>query len=166
MDEIKEAESLLIEKKYKEASHMLQKILAKGGNEKAYFLKGILSLKLKNYKVAQEYFSRAIEMKPKAEYHHMKGLSHFEIFEMEDAEKEFLNVIGKNKKDAEAHFFLALSYMFMDDPRGEEYLKAALDIDSRKTKALLKNFFLAFISKDPDATETRKKRILERIMAL
>lgn len=166
MDDIKQAENLLIEKKYNEASQMLQKILSNGGNERAYFLKGIISLKLKNYKIAQEYFLRAIEIKPKPEYHHMKAISHFEIFEMEEAEREFLQVLEKNNKDAEAHFFLALSYMFMDDPRGEEYLKNALQIDSKKTKSLLKNFHLAFISKDQNASDALKRKILERIKNL
>ncbi|MBN1169720.1 tetratricopeptide repeat protein [Candidatus Micrarchaeota archaeon] len=166
MDEIKKAEDLLNQKKYRQAADILDIIIAKGGGDRAFYLKGVTALKLKNYDLAQEYFLKAIKLSDRAEYRQVKGMSHFEVFQLEEALEEFKKAIDLDKRDVTPYFFIAMSYMFLDDPRGEEYLKTAKKMDGKKTRQLLKNFYATFIKDDPKASQGVKKKIIDMISGI
>ena len=156
-------EELLRQKKYRQASDLLDKIIAKGGDDRTFYLKGITALKLRNYDLAQEFFMKAIARNNRAEYHQVKGLSHFEVFQLEEAVEEFKKAIALDKNDVASYFFLAMSDLFLDNPEGEKYLKKARELDGKKTRQLLKNFYSTFIKEDPKTPEALKKKIVELI---
>jgi tetratricopeptide (TPR) repeat protein len=156
-------QALINNGKYKEAREALDRM--EDGDRK-YFLKGIVALREKNYDLAQELFSRAIEISKKPEYFRMRGISHMEILEVEKAAENFVQTIKMDKNDIMAHFFLSVSYLFMDDPRAEEHMRNARDIDEKKTKQLLRNFYTIFIKEDPAVTDAQKKKMHETINTL
>lgn len=167
MDDVSKARDLLTKQKYKEAGEVLDGLLAKEKkNDEAWYLRGVLSLKLKNYQKAQEHFDRAIAIKKKADYYKMKGMAYFEVYEIENAIKSFLAALKQNSSDSVSHFFLAVCYMLQDDGKATKYMKKAYELDAKKTKQLLSNFYTLFLEKDTYITEAQKKKILERIKSL
>ncbi|MBD3209878.1 tetratricopeptide repeat protein [Candidatus Micrarchaeota archaeon] len=167
MDDIAKAKKLLANQKYDEARDILDRMLeTEKKNDELYYLRGVLSLKLKNYKKAQEYLDRALFLKNKAGYHRTKGMAFFEIYEIDSAVNSFLSALALEPDDAVAHFFLAMCYLLMDDPLAVEHIRTAKEIDSKKTKQLLSNFFTLFLEKDPHMTEEQKKKIAERIKTM
>jgi len=162
--EISEVQQFINNKEYKKASKALDELIAKGdGLGELWFLKGVVSLKMRNYRVAHEYLERALMVEKKAEYYRVKGMAHFEIFEIEDAIENFKEALAMDENDVTANFFLSISYMFLDNPQAEEYLKKAKEIDSKKTKQLLRNFYSMFLKDDPKISEAQKRKIEERI---
>ncbi len=156
----KEVQRLIKQKRYKEAAELLDRMLTKDKeNADLWFLRGVVSLKLRSYDVAHENIGMALLIDEKPEYHRMKGIAHFEVFELEDAIKEFRDAIGLDEKDATSHFFLSMAYMFADDPRSEAYLKKAKELNGRKTRQLLKNFYSVFLKKDPSVSDAQKRKI-------
>ncbi|MBU0532213.1 tetratricopeptide repeat protein [Candidatus Micrarchaeota archaeon] len=167
MDELSKAREYLVKQKYKEAEEILSKLLAVDKeNDEIWYLRGVLSLKLKNYKKAQECFERALLIKKKAEYYKMKGMCHFEVYELEDAVESFLAAVEMKPTDAVSYFFIAMSYMLLDDDRAIEYIRKAREIDAKKTKQLLSNFYTLFLERDPYMTDSQKKRIVEKIKSI
>ena len=157
-----DAQELLTKRKYKEASNLLDSALAKKENDELFYLRGLVSLKLKNYDAAQEFFERALFMKKKAEYYRAKGLAHFEIFEIDEAITA-LNHSIILEPNAIAHFFLAIGYMLLDHPNSDSHLKKARELDPKRVKQLLFNFYSFFLETDPNLNEDQKKEIVQKI---
>lgn len=164
---MEEAQRLIKQKRYKKAAKLLDRMLAKDKeNADLWFLRGVVSLKLRSYDAAQEHLERALTIEKKPRYHRLKGMAHFEIFELEDAIKDFRNAIELDEKDATSNFFLSLAYMFANDSQSETYLKRAKEINCRKTKQLLRNFYDIFIKDDPSVSDAQKRKMEERISSI
>ncbi len=167
MDSAEEAKSLLSRQKYREAGAMLERLIARGrGNDELLYLRGMCSLKLKNYDLALDYFERALVAKPRSKYHLIKGMAHFEIFDMREAQEEFKRSLAMEPEDPVAHFFLSLCYLFQDDPRSTKHLKIAYEKDSKRTKQLLMNFYSLFLQNDPRITPAMHARLEARLKEL
>jgi len=167
MDEVSRAKELLTNQKYGEAKELLDSLIIKEKkNDEIWYLRGVLSLKLKNYSKAQEFLEKALAIKEKADYHKMKGMGYFEVFDLESAILSFTKALSLDSKDAVTHFFLAMSHMFMDDPRAAEHIREAREIDAKKTKQLLSNFYTLFIEEDRRISDEQKKKIAGKIKDL
>ena len=123
--------------------------------------------KLKNYELAHEYFEKAISIKKKPEYYLTKGMAHFEMFELEDAEEAFLMSIELDGKDPTAQFFLSICYMFMErEDEATVHLKEAQKLNPKKTKQLLSNFYAIFIEHDNRISPLQKEKIDAKIKSI
>jgi hypothetical protein len=56
--------------------------------------------------------------------------------------------------------------MLMDDPRSTEHIRRAREIDTKKTKQLLSNFYTLFIKNQRLISDAQKKKIWEKIKSL
>lgn len=167
MEEIEQAKALLAQHKYKDAAAEIDRILqSQAGNGELWYLRGIVSLKMRNYDAAQECFERALLLGKKSRYFQIKGMAHFELFELEEAVSAFKDALEIEPDDATTNFFLAMCYLFMDDARSDALVKKAYSLDARKTRQLLLNFYALFLKADPRVGEVQKKRIEERIRAM
>lgn len=167
MEAMEQARSLLIARRYREAAALLDKlILADSQDDGVWYLRGVASLKLKNYDGAMECFERALLLDRKSAYYQIKGMAHFELFEIDEALAAFNEALSIEDKNPTTHLFLSLCYLFLDDPRSDEHLKKALAIDAKKTKQLLLNFYTLFIKDEPRVGIGVKKNIRERIRKL
>lgn len=165
MDDV--VQGLLAKQRYREAGSALDSLLMRRkDSDELWYLRGVVSLKLKGYGSAQECFERAISIRERPEYYRMKGIAHFEIFELDEAADAFLRALALKPKDAESEFFAAMCYMLMDDARATAHMKRAQELDARRTGQLLANFYSFFIEKDPGATEAQKKDVSRRIRAM
>lgn len=162
-----EVRALLAQQRYRDAGRVLDGMLRQSrDNDELWYLRGVVSLKLRSYDSAQEYFERALFIKRKPDYFRMKGMAHFEIFELEDAIDAFTDALAMQPKDAESEFFVATCYMLMDDPRSARHLRMAQELDPRRTSQLLSNFYSFFIARDPRVGDAQKKRIEQKIKTL
>lgn len=160
MKDIERARSLIIAGKYREATLLLDRLLRKEKeNDELWYLRGILSLKLKNYNYAQECFERAVWIIQKAQYFKIMGMAHMELFELEEALADFKKALEHDPNDATVHFFIAICYLFTDDQRVGKHLQYAWRIDRKRTKQLLENFYSMFIKKDPGVNKKMKAEI-------
>ncbi len=167
MDSVDEAKSMLAQKKYKEAASMIDRLILRNDrNDDLWYLRGVVSLKMKNYDAAMECFERALMIGRRSKYYIVKGMAHFEMFDMLGAEEAFKNSLAIEPNDPVSHFFLAICYMFQDDPRCGRHLKLAYESDPKKTKSLLMNFYSLFLENDPRLTPILKARIEQRMKEL
>jgi tetratricopeptide (TPR) repeat protein len=163
---MEEAQKLLDKGRYEEAGKLLDSRLTKEQDDpELWYLRGLVSLKMKNYDGAQEFIGRALDLEKRAKYYSTKGMAHLEIFELDEAIEAFKQAL-ELEQDATSNFFIAICYMFKDSPLAREYLGRAKSINSKKTKQLLKNFYTLFLKNDPTMTEAQKKRIEEKIEKL
>jgi len=159
--------TLLAQQRYRDAGRVLDAMLAHdGGSDEAWYLRGVVSLKLRNYDAAQEHFERALFISRKPAYFRMKGMAHFEIFELEEAVEAFQNAVAMQQRDVEAEFFTAICYLMMDDPRATGHMKKAQKLDGRRTGQLLSNFYSFFMEKDPRIGAGQKKALVQKIKSL
>lgn len=148
MDNLKTARNLLAEGKYREAEEILDRLIRENReNDELWYFLGVLAVKLKNYDSAREYLERALSLNKKPEYLWFKGMTFMETLEIEDAIGSFEEVLEIDKNNINANFFLSICYLLLDDPRSEKYLKKSYELDGKKTKQLLNNFFEVFINK-------------------
>ncbi|MFH0737615.1 MAG: tetratricopeptide repeat protein, partial [Candidatus Micrarchaeota archaeon] len=95
MDETEQARSLIIARRYKEAAVILDRLLStQGKNDALWYLRGVASLRMKNYDAALECFERALLFDRKSSYYQIKGMAHFELFEMDEAIEAFVEALG------------------------------------------------------------------------
>ncbi len=161
---VKDAKVLIKEKKYKKAIEILDNLLSNDReNSEIWYLKGIAAVKLRSYDRAYEYFENAIKIRKKPEYYRMNGIAHFEVFEVENAIKNFKQAVAIDEKDVVSIFFISIGYLFLDDPQAEDYMRLAKKINSKKTKQLLKNFFTMFLKNDPRISDAQKRKMQEHI---
>ncbi|MDD5171439.1 MAG: tetratricopeptide repeat protein [Candidatus ainarchaeum sp.] len=167
MEDMEQARSLLAKQRYREAADLLDRLLPRDSdNDELWYLRGMVSLKLKNYDAAQECFERALLLGKKSRYYQIKGMAHFEVFEMEEAAEAFLNALALEPNDATSNFFLAMCYLFLDDPRSDAHIKRAHEINSKKTKQLLLNFYTLFLKDDPRTSVAQRNAIEAQIKSL
>ncbi|MEW6723084.1 MAG: tetratricopeptide repeat protein [Candidatus Micrarchaeota archaeon] len=166
MEELERAKDLLSRQKYLEAAGVLDRLLiAEPERDELWYLRGVVSLKLRNYDAAQECFERALILGRKSRYYQVKGMAHFELFEMEEAAEAFRSAL-ELEDDPTTNFFLSMCYLFMDDPRSDDHMRKAKKSDSKKTSQLLLNFYTLFLKDDPRITDAVKRKIEERIKRL
>ncbi len=159
--------TLLAQQRYRDAGRRLDDMLRQDGDsDELWYLRGVVSLKLRSYDSAQEYFGRALFIRKKAGYYRMKGMAHFEIFELEEAVEAFLSALAIDPKDVESEFFAGICCMLMDDAGAAEHLERARKLDARRTAQLLSNFYSFFIEKDPRAGEAQKRAVSQRIKSM
>lgn len=162
-----EAQQLIMKHRYREAAQVLDKLLTQDReNGELWYLRGVASLKMKNYDGAQEYLERALSTGRKAKYFQMMGMAHFELFELKNAISAFDYALGIDSEDVTSAFFSAISYMLLDDPRSTDYLKRAYEISGKRTRQLLLNFYALFLKDDPRISDAQKSKILRKIRAL
>lgn len=166
MEGKEQARSLLIGRKYREAAALLDKLLLSGEDDELWYLRGVASLKLKNYDNAMECFERALVLDEKSAYHQIKGMAHFELFEVEEAISAFKDALSVEEENPTTHFFLSMCYLFLDNPKSDEHMKTAMKLDGKKTKQLLLNFYTLFIKDEPGISSAMKESIMKRIRAL
>ncbi len=167
MEGIEQARSLLAKQRYREAAHLLDLLLPRDAdNDELWYLRGMASLKMKNYDAAQECFGRALILGKKSRYYQIKGMAHFEVFEMEDARDAFLEAAAMEPDDPTTNFFLAMCYLFLDDPRSDDYIRKAYAANRKKTKQLLLNFYTLFLKGDPRINEAQRNAIESQIGGL
>ncbi len=164
MDEVEEAKSLISQRRYAEAAGILDRLLTSfSGNDELWYLRGMVSLKQKNYDAAQECFERALSLGRKSRYYQIKGMAHLELFELDEAVSAFDEALAVEPSDPTTNFFLAICYMFKDDPRSESHIKKAYQLDGKKTRQLLMNFYTLFLKDDPRVADALKKKVEERL---
>lgn len=162
--DIETAKDLLASEKYIEAGVVLDALLEKEPrNDSLWYVRGILSLKLKKYDSAQEAFARAIAIRRKTEYFRMKGIAHMEIFELDDAVASFEKSIEQDENDALSLFFLSVCYMFYDNPLSVHYIQKAYEADKKRTKQLIKNFYSYFFGSSRSVGEDMKRALAKKI---
>ncbi|MEK6982186.1 MAG: tetratricopeptide repeat protein [Candidatus Micrarchaeota archaeon] len=160
MELVEAAKKLILSKNYPEALKLLNKEVSQDSeNSDAWYYKAILSLRLKNYDNAHEFLERAAMIKSKPEYYKLMGVAHMEIYEIEDALIDFQKAINLDKKDFAIYFFVAICYLFINDPRSKGYIQAAYLLDKKKTKELAKSFYNAFFKNSSFLDNPIKKEV-------
>ena len=167
MEGVEQAKALLAVKRYREAAVILDRLIVHDREkDELWYLRGIASLKMRNYSIAQECFEHAVSLGRKPRYYQIKGMAHFELFEMDEAIGSFLSALALEPNDATTNFFLSMCYLFIDDPRADEYIAKARKADRKKTSQLLLNFYTFFLKDDPRINDSVKKRMEDRIREL
>ena len=161
-----DAKRLLNNGAFHEAASILDTLLkSHSNNDELWYLRGICSLRLKNYEYAHECFERAVWISKKADYFKMQGLAHLECFELEEAIED-LNHALKVQPTASTYVFLAVVYLLMDNPIASDYLKKAYAQDKKITKTLLAHFYDVFFKKNPLIHLKTKEQIETKLGSL
>lgn len=161
-----EIKELIKSREYLTAGKILDLEISKNkNNPNLWYLRGIVSLKSKNYPHSLECFDRALQLKKDFEYFRIKGMTYLEMFEFEEALIEFENAL-KLRKDSEVYFYISLCYMFLDDPRAREYMETAYLRDKEKTKKLLLSFYSGVFENSWELNEKQKKELKELLDSL
>jgi tetratricopeptide (TPR) repeat protein len=164
MDNAEEAKTLLARQKFRDAAQMLDRLILKSDeSDELWYLRGMASLKMRNYDSALDCFERALMAKPRSKYYLIKGMALFEIFDMKEAQEAFKQSLAMEPDDPVAHFFLSLCYLFQDDPRSSKHLRLAYEKDPRRTKHLLMNFYSLFLQNDPRISPAMHARLEARL---
>lgn len=164
MRELENAKAMLEKRNYSTAGKLLDSLLSKDrDNPELWYLRGLVSLKLKNYAAAHECFERAIFINRKPQYYKVKGMSHLEMFEVDLALDHFLYALKLDPKDPILNFFVFICYVLSGDPRAKQYVERAYLLDKKKTKALLKSFYELFLSVDKSVNPKLLKELESRI---
>jgi tetratricopeptide (TPR) repeat protein len=167
MDSPEEAKALLAKQGYREAAQMLDRIILRsGGSDELWYLRGMASLKMRNYDSALDCFERALVARPRSKYYLIKGMALFEIFDMREAEEAFKRSLAMEPDDPVAHLFLSLCYLFQDDPRSSKHLQIAYEKDSKRTRHLLMNFYSLFLQNDPRISPAMHARLEARLRGI
>jgi tetratricopeptide (TPR) repeat protein len=160
------AKELIASGKLRDAGRLIERMLRERENDELWYLRGLVSLRLRNYDDAIEHFERALYLRKSPVYFRMKGVARMELFELELAIGEFVSALSLDPEDHLSNFYTAVCYMFLDDPRSAGYLKKAFAMDREKTRKLLQDFYIMFIRKDPlvgKAIKQEMERRLDRI---
>ncbi len=167
MNEIDTAKKLISAGKYREAGRILNSLLKKNReNDQLWYFLALLSLKMKNYDLTDEYLDQAISIRTKPEYFWLKGVAYLEVLETEAAIESFRRLLEMDEKNVDANVFLSMCYLLVDDPQSEKYLKRAFKLNKKRTKQLLRNFFHAFVKGNRSTTESLAAKITEEIEGL
>ncbi len=167
MQEREQVRKLMAVGKYRDAGVLLDSLLRKEKkNDEIWYLRGILSLKLKNYEHAHECFEQALWLNKKTEYYKIRGMAHMENFEIDAALVLFENALKLNKNDASLYFFIAVCYLLIGDPRSEDYFKVAWKLNKKITRELIKNFYDTIIKPDFSINKKLKEEIEKELEKL
>lgn len=156
--------TLLAKGKYNEAGDVLNDfVVREKNNDTAWYLLGILAMKLRNYDLAHEHFERAIMIRKKPEYLMFDGLAYLEMLDVEEAQERFTEYLDNYGDNPEVNFYLAICYLLQGDPRTNEQMKKAYGADKKKTIRMLNEFFHEVIEKNPRFDESVKKQIRKKL---
>ncbi len=158
-------EALIGKGKYSEAAKLLDAALAKRENDRLYYLRAIVSYKLKNYEYAHEMLEHALFIKKEPDYLKLRALILMEMLEFAEA-LESLTQVLVHRKDAESYFLSSMCLMFLDDPKSREYLQLAYLADPAKTKALIREFYFSFFKNNRFLGAKEKKALEAKIEAI
>jgi tetratricopeptide (TPR) repeat protein len=136
-----------------------------GSSPDAWYAKGLLSLSRQEYENAVEFLLKSKSFGRKGDdLTRALGYSFFSMFKLDEAITYFS---GLGKKGAEDYFMMGIAYLLINDPvSSKEYIHTAYNIDPKKTKELLKLFYVAFIHPSEEVSEKAKKDLVSRINAL
>ncbi|MEM3422711.1 MAG: tetratricopeptide repeat protein [Candidatus Bilamarchaeaceae archaeon] len=160
MDKVEEArvKSLLLKAKYRDAAKLLNDYLLKTKDDPtAWYLLGIISMRLKNYESAHEYFERSFLLKKDYDPLFFDGLAYLEMLDTEAAKRKFLSCIEIDPDRHEANFYLAICYLLEGNPLSSNYIKKAFRSNRERTLSLLYNFFNEVIEKNPFYSKNDKE---------
>jgi tetratricopeptide (TPR) repeat protein len=163
MQDIKGAKSLISKEKYKQAGILIDKLIRKKETHELWYLRGLVSLKMKNYDYAIGCFERALALKKNYLYFRMMGVARMERFELEVAVTDFDKALNLAPNDHLSNFYAAICYMFMDNMKSAKYLRKAYSLNKKKTKELLNNFYIMFFRKDPLVSKAIKDNMKRNI---
>ncbi|MDD2655472.1 MAG: tetratricopeptide repeat protein [Candidatus ainarchaeum sp.] len=128
----------------------------------AWFMLGMAAQHEGQRPHAIECFERALYVKPDPKYYRAKASVHMESFEFEQAVEELQEALDI-KEDADSLFLLAICMLFLDSPDAARYMHRAHQLDKKRTKELLRDFFLRFFKDDKGISDKEKKRLWAKI---
>ncbi len=164
---LEEAKKLLNENKLKEAGVAFDTLLTnKRDTPDLWYLRGLVSLKTKNYPFAHECFEYALAIQKRSEYYKINGMAFMEEYDLEAALEEFEGGLEIEKKDPELYFYSALCCLFLNDTRAKNFLEKAHTLDKKKMKNMVTNFFDIFFKDDHLIDEKTKQAIKQKIEKL
>ncbi len=138
--------------KLRDAGRALDYLISQDrSNSKLWYLRGLVSLRTKNYDYAHECFVHALELEKKAAYYKIRGMAHMEKYEFEDALEQFEAARALEENDTENYFYIALCHLFRNNPAAKTYLEKAYRHNSTKTKKMIRDFFETFFHSSGDA---------------
>lgn len=157
---IEKARNLLNSEKFKDAAAALDTLLGRNRNNgELWYLRSLVSLKLKNYENAHECLERALWISKRAEYYKINGMAYMETYEFELAIEQFENAALLNKKDAGVFFYIAICHLFLNNPLGREYLEKAYILNKKKTGELIIKFYSMFFRGNAMLNQRIKKEL-------
>jgi tetratricopeptide (TPR) repeat protein len=134
-------------------------------NPDAWFLKGLVSLSRQNYDGAIEYLMQSKSLGKDDDYvRRSLGYSYFSLFKMDESIPYFA---GIKKKAIDDFFMLGIAYLLMNDPMSsKEYIRSAYNMDSARTKELMKLFYVSFIHPSDLVSDKEKRDLVSKINAI
>lgn len=160
---MEESLALLRAGKMKEMRARAKEMLMKDKlDPEAWFMLGMAAQHDGQINYALECFERALYVKPDPKYHRAKASVHMESFEFEAA-LEDLQAALDLKEDVESIFLLSVCLLFLESPDAGMHMKRAYRKDSKRTKELLREFFLEFFKGDKSIPEKRKKEMWAKL---
>lgn len=149
-----------------EATEGLEELLSQDkDHDELWYLRGIISLKLKNYDYAHECFENAVHRQQKVEYYKIDGMAYMETYDVKNAIQKFEAALRINE-DLEIYFFLAICHTFLADEKASAYFGAALKIDKNKTMQMARQFFKEFFKEQHGLNFPLKEKIKQKIEQL
>ncbi|MGC9521252.1 MAG: tetratricopeptide repeat protein [Anaerolineae bacterium] len=137
---------------YESARTQLEEVLAEDeGDAEAHFKLGLVYFNLGEYQLAQERFSRSLELEPDraAAVHHNLGVLAYQTGDMDGALEEFRAALSVDPDDPDTHYQLGATYLLVAFPTGAEEpdmeslasaeaeFERALEVASGKPEALV-----------------------------
>lgn len=162
MEKTEEAriKALLAKRKYGEAKKKLEDCILKDSKDcMAWYLLGIIAMRMRNYELAHEHFERSLSIRKNCDSMLLDGLAYLEMLDTENAKVRFLSCLEMEPNDQEANFYLAVCYLLEGNPISAAYIKKAYAVDKQKTISMLRDFFHEVIEKNPTYGENDKQSI-------
>ncbi len=108
---------------YESARVQLEALLAEDEEDaEAHFKLGLVYFNLGEYRLAQERFSRSLELEPDraAAVHHNLGVLAYQAGDMDGALEEFQAALDAEPDDPDTHYQLGATYLILAFPTGVE----------------------------------------------
>lgn len=128
----------------------------------AWFMLGMAAQHEGQRSHAVECFERALYVKPDPKYYRAKASVHMEAFEFGQAVEELQEALDI-KEDVDSLFLLSICLLFLDSSDAARYMHRAHEVNSKRTKELLRDFFLRFFKEDKGISDKEKKRLWAKI---
>jgi len=164
MRETEEAKKLIISGKFRDASGILDRIIQKNrDDDTAWYLRGLVSLRLNNHDYAHECFEYAIANKRSADYFKVDGIAYMEMLELEQAIASFEQAIHLDNGDAELFVYLAICHILLNSPESRKYMEKAYLRDRKKTREMVRSFYSSIFSGDHSVRSAVRRELEARI---
>lgn len=166
-DGIGDARKFILDGNLRDAAKLLDRIIGKNKEDDyAWYLRGLVSLKLNNHDYAHECFEHAMANKKKAEYFKGDGIAHMEMLELKPAINSFERAAQVDVRDAENYFYIAACYILLDNPTSKEYMQKAYLRDKKKTKEMLIEFYKHVYRNGQNVGKKTHEKIVEKIESI